>query len=36
MNPGGLGLLCLGRLMNRVTFTPQQPGMLLEMTKKRL
>ena len=35
MNPGGLGLLCLGRLMDRVTFTPQQPGMLLEMTKKR-
>jgi anti-sigma regulatory factor (Ser/Thr protein kinase) len=36
MNPGGLGLLCLGRLMQRVTFTPQQPGMLLEMTKKRV
>jgi serine/threonine-protein kinase RsbW len=35
MNPGGLGLLCLGRLMDRVTFTPQHPGMLLEMTKRR-
>jgi anti-sigma regulatory factor (Ser/Thr protein kinase) len=35
MNPGGLGLLCLGRLMDRVTFTPQYPGMLLEMTKRR-
>lgn len=36
MNPGGLGLICLGRLMDRVTFTPQQPGMLLEMSKKRV
>lgn len=35
MNPGGLGLLCLGRLMDRITFTPQQPGMLLEMCKRR-
>ena len=35
MNPGGLGLICLGRMMDRVTFTPQHPGMLLEMSKKR-
>lgn len=35
MNPGGLGLICLGRMMDRVTFTPQNPGMLLEMSKKR-
>lgn len=35
MNPGGLGLICLGRLMDRITFTPQQPGMLLEMSKRK-
>lgn len=35
VNPGGLGLICLGRLMDRVTFTPQQPGMLLEMSRRR-
>ncbi len=35
MNPGGLGLICLGRMMDRVAFTPQNPGMLLEMSKKR-
>jgi serine/threonine-protein kinase RsbW len=31
MRPGGLGLICLGRLMDKVAFTPQDPGMLLEM-----
>jgi serine/threonine-protein kinase RsbW len=31
LNPGGLGLICLGRLMDKVTFTPQSKGMLLEM-----
>ena len=36
MNPGGLGLICLGRLMDRVTFSPQQPGMLLEMRRRRV
>lgn len=36
MNPGGLGLICLGRLMDHIAFTPQHPGMLLEMSKKRL
>lgn len=36
MNPGGLGLICLGRLMDHVAFTPQSPGMLLEMSKKRV
>lgn len=36
MEPGGLGLICLGRLMDRVTFTPQRPkGMLLEMVRHR-
>lgn len=34
MNPGGLGLICLGRMMDKITFTPQQPGMVLEMTRR--
>ena len=34
MHPGGLGLICLGRMMDKVTFTPQNPGMLLEMFRK--
>lgn len=34
MHPGGLGLICLGRLMDKITFTPQQPGMLLEMRRR--
>jgi anti-sigma regulatory factor (Ser/Thr protein kinase) len=32
--PGGLGLLCMGRLMDKVSFTPQTKGMLLEMRKR--
>ena len=34
LKPGGLGLICLNRMMDRVCFT-QQPdgGMLLEMTR---
>lgn len=35
MQPGGLGLICMGRLMDQVTFTPQSRGMLLEMLKKK-
>lgn len=35
MNPGGLGLICLGRLMDKITFTKQPSGMLLEMSRKR-
>ena len=35
MEPGGLGLICLGRLLDRVTFTPQPKGMLLELMRKR-
>lgn len=34
--PGGLGLVCLGRLMDKVIFTPQPDGMLMEMLKKRV
>ena len=35
IQPGGLGLICMGRLMDKVTFTPQTKGMLLEMQKKK-
>lgn len=31
--PGGLGLLCLRRLMDDVVYLPQHDGMLLEMTR---
>ncbi len=31
--PGGLGLICLRRLMDALQFTPQPEGMLLEMTR---
>jgi anti-sigma regulatory factor (Ser/Thr protein kinase) len=34
--PGGLGLVCLGRLMDKVIFTPQPDGMLMEMLKKKV
>lgn len=35
LEPGGLGLICLGRLLDRVTFTPQPKGMLLELLRRR-
>lgn len=31
LKPGGLGLHCLRRLMDEVTFTPQPDGMLLTL-----
>lgn len=31
--PGGLGLLCLRRLMDELEYKPQSDGMLLEMTR---
>ena len=31
--PGGLGLICMKRLMTEVKFEPQQPGMLLRMSR---
>ena len=31
--PGGLGLTCIRRIMDRVDFAPQPDGMLLTMTK---
>src|SRR5450432_3609929 len=30
LRPGGLGLICLLKMMNHVQFTPQPDGMLLE------
>lgn len=36
LQPGGLGLVCLRKLMNAVTFTPQPDGgMLLTMVKTK-
>jgi anti-sigma regulatory factor (Ser/Thr protein kinase) len=32
--PGGLGLICLQRMMTRASYVPQPDGMLLVMTKK--
>jgi serine/threonine-protein kinase RsbW len=31
--PGGLGLMCMSRLMDDMHFVPQPDGMLLEMTR---
>jgi len=33
--PGGLGLICMRRMMDTVSFSPQPDGMLLEMSRKR-
>lgn len=35
LQPGGLGLVCLRRMMDEVVFTPQPGGMLLTMVKKK-
>lgn len=35
LKPGGLGLICLRHMMDRVVFTPQRDGMLLEMSRKK-
>jgi len=35
LEPGGLGLICMDRMMSHVTYVPQADGMLLIM-KKRL
>ncbi|MGA2230748.1 MAG: ATP-binding protein [Tepidisphaeraceae bacterium] len=34
IQPGGLGLLCMRRMMDLVNFIPQTDGMLLIMTRK--
>ena len=35
LKPGGLGLICLRRMMDEVVFTPQPDGMLLTMVKRK-
>ena len=35
LKPGGLGLLCLRRMMDQVVFRQQPDGMLLEMKRKK-
>ena len=34
LEPGGLGLICLRRMMNEVTYTPQGDGGMLLVMKK--
>jgi serine/threonine-protein kinase RsbW len=34
VKPGGLGLLCMHKLMDSAKFTQLEDGMLLELTKK--
>ena len=34
LTPGGLGLVCMRKLMDETRFVPQPDGMLLEMKKK--
>lgn len=33
--PGGVGMLCLRQLMDRITFVPQPDGMLLTMERTK-
>jgi anti-sigma regulatory factor (Ser/Thr protein kinase) len=35
MTPGGLGLICMHKMMDEVLFTPQAHGMLLTMRRKK-
>jgi anti-sigma regulatory factor (Ser/Thr protein kinase) len=35
LTPGGVGLICLGELLDRMVYTPQPDGMLATMVKKR-
>lgn len=35
LEPGGLGLICLWRMMSQVSYVPQGDGMLLEMKKHK-
>ena len=35
LTPGGLGLICMGQLMEQVKFEPQGDGMLLTLTRTR-
>jgi serine/threonine-protein kinase RsbW len=33
LQPGGVGLMCIAKLMDRIIYTPQPDGMLLTMTR---
>ena len=35
LTPGGLGMVCLRRLLDDVVYTPQPDGMLVTLTKKK-
>jgi serine/threonine-protein kinase RsbW len=35
LTPGGVGMICLRRLMDEVVFTRQPDGMLLSMTRRK-
>jgi serine/threonine-protein kinase RsbW len=35
LTPGGLGLVCMRRLMDELKFEPQKDGMLLLMSKRK-
>jgi anti-sigma regulatory factor (Ser/Thr protein kinase) len=35
LTPGGLGMVCLGQLMDEVVYAPQRDGMLLTMSRRR-
>ncbi|HEV2295943.1 MAG TPA: ATP-binding protein [Tepidisphaeraceae bacterium] len=35
LTPGGVGLICLTELLDRIIYTPQPDGMLATMVKKR-
>lgn len=35
LRPGGLGLICLGTMMDEVKFDPQDDGMLLTLVRRR-
>lgn len=35
LQPGGLGMICMNQLMDRVQYLPQEKGMLLTMVKRK-
>lgn len=35
LTPGGVGLICLSELLDRMVYTPQPDGMLATLVKKR-
>jgi len=35
LTPGGVGMICIQKLMDEVRYLPQPDGMLLEMTRHR-